>query len=464
MYSLLFKNGIVVDPLRGINARLDVAVEDKKIAAVEEEISSSLSKVTIDVEDSFVVPGLIDSHVHLTRRLGGHEGFYMLAKAGITTAVDFAGPASEIRDCLGNEGCGINAGALEAVIPGDNLSSDDPGMSELEKVISEALEGGALGIKIMGGHYPMTPEATQRAIEAANRLKAYVAFHAGTTATGSDLEGALEAFELIGSNSAHLAHINSYCRGYTRDPLEETLELHGKLRTHENILSGSYLAMVNGTSGKCSDGVPESLVTRKSLEKGNYPPTEKGLERAIMEGFAGVSVKREMENVLMYGEKARDLWRRSGNIPVSFPVNSPQAIFLCATAKRDDGSFLIPALVSDGGAIARNCIVERSLALVSMQYMTISDMVTKASVNPARMFGLTSKGSLKPGMDGDITVLDPQKCRARASVASGKMVMLEGHVCGSGGTFIGSDRISAAISPENTILVDLGESTLYSKK
>jgi len=229
MYSLLIKNGTVIDPVSGIKRKMDVAVEDRTVAALEEEISPSKAKTTVDVEGSYVTPGFIDSHVHLTRRLGGHEGFYMLAKAGITTAVDFAGPAAEIRDCLPREGCGLNVATLEAIIPGDNLSSENPDIYELEKVISEALSQGALGIKIMGGHYPLTPEATARAIETANRLKAYVAFHAGTTTAGSNLEGALQALDLVGTGSMHLAHINSYCRGYIKDPLEEVLELLTKL-------------------------------------------------------------------------------------------------------------------------------------------------------------------------------------------------------------------------------------------
>jgi cytosine/adenosine deaminase-related metal-dependent hydrolase len=462
MYSLLIKNGTVIDPVSGIKRKMDVAVEDRTVAALEEEISPSKAKTTVDVEGSYVTPGFIDSHVHLTRRLGGHEGFYMLAKAGITTAVDFAGPAAEIRDCLPREGCGLNVATLEAIIPGDNLSSENPDIYELEKVISEALSQGALGIKIMGGHYPLTPEATARAIETANRLKAYVAFHAGTTTAGSNLEGALQALDLVGTGSMHLAHINSYCRGYIKDPLEEVLELLTKLEEKDNVVSGSYLAMVNGTSGKCSGGVPESLVTRKSLEKGCYPPTEEGLERAIMEGFAGISLKKGMENVLMYGENARDIWKGSGNIPVSFPVNSPQAIFLCATRRKKDGSFLVPAIVSDGGAIARNCIVERGLTLVSMQYMSISDLVTKASVNPAKLFGFTSKGSLAPGMDADISILDPVKCRAKASVAGGKFVMMEGYVTGYGGTFVTSTSAEKEVLPLETTKTEMAKSALYS--
>ena len=41
----------------------------------------------------------------------------------------------------------------------------------------------------MGGHYPLTVAATARAIRAAAELGAYTAFHAGTAAHGSNIEG-----------------------------------------------------------------------------------------------------------------------------------------------------------------------------------------------------------------------------------------------------------------------------------
>lgn len=462
MFSLLLKNGTLIDPVSGKRQQMDIAVEEGKISAVENDIDPKDAVVTLEIEGKIVAPGIIDPHVHLTRRLGGHEGFYMLAKAGVTTAVDFAGPVTEIRECFQTEACGLNVACLEAIIPGDNLSGNDPSTTELEKVIQGSLKDGGLGIKIMGGHYPLTPEATKRAIDVANKNKAYIAFHAGTTTKGSNLEGSLQALDLIGNNSAHLAHINSYCRGAIKTPLEEVLELHKQLRHRQNIVSGSYLAMVNGTSGKCVDGRPESKVTRKCLEIGGYEQTSLGLEQAILEGFPGVSVKRGRANILLYGEEARDIWLKNDNLPLSFPVNSPEAILLCAISKREDHSFIVPSFVSDGGAIARNCIVEKGLTLVKMKYLTIEEFIRKTSVNPARMFGFTTKGSLKEGMDADITVLDLHTCKAVSGIANGRIIMLEGRVTGSGGTLLTTTRVSDKhMQQKDFRKIDMNQSLLY---
>ena len=63
----------------------------------------------------------------------------------------------------------------------------------------------SLGDQTLGGHYPLTSEATARAIEVANQKKAYVAFHAGSLAKGSNIEGFLEAVELANGNCLHMA-------------------------------------------------------------------------------------------------------------------------------------------------------------------------------------------------------------------------------------------------------------------
>jgi len=65
---------------------------------------------------------------------------------------------------------------------------------------------------------PTDPDATLNAIDLANARQAYVAFHAGTTESRSDLNGFKEAVTIIGDHAVHIAHINSYCRGLTKDP------------------------------------------------------------------------------------------------------------------------------------------------------------------------------------------------------------------------------------------------------
>ena len=60
----LIKNGRVIDPANSIDKVCDVLVIDGKISQVGENISEDAEKI-ISADGLWVVPGLIDLHVHL---------------------------------------------------------------------------------------------------------------------------------------------------------------------------------------------------------------------------------------------------------------------------------------------------------------------------------------------------------------------------------------------------------------
>ena len=89
--------------------------------------------------------------------------------------------------------------------------------------------------------------------------------------------------------------------------------------------------------------------------------------------------------------------------------------------------------------------------LVHKRVITRSRMVRLLSANPARILNLGTKGSLKPGMDADITLIDPRaefrvparfhsrssnspfigrrlKGRAAATIVAGRFVYKEGRL------------------------------------
>ena len=68
-YDLLLKGGHVIDPANLLDDRRDVAVKGGKIAAVDRDIPASGARQVVDVTGLYVTPGLIDIHVHV-----GHGG------------------------------------------------------------------------------------------------------------------------------------------------------------------------------------------------------------------------------------------------------------------------------------------------------------------------------------------------------------------------------------------------------
>ena len=94
-YELLLTGGHVIDPANEIDAPMDVAIQDGKIAAVEPSISTNLAAKTIDVSGLIVTPGILDIHTHVypfkpsskSYVESPHADAHLLA-SGVTTTVD----------------------------------------------------------------------------------------------------------------------------------------------------------------------------------------------------------------------------------------------------------------------------------------------------------------------------------------------------------------------------------------
>jgi len=89
-YDLVLAGGHVIDPDSGTSAPLDVAIADGRIAHVGPAIEGAAARQTVDVSGLYVVPGLIDMHVHLDPRFyfGGLVTDAHSFSSGITTMVD----------------------------------------------------------------------------------------------------------------------------------------------------------------------------------------------------------------------------------------------------------------------------------------------------------------------------------------------------------------------------------------
>ena len=96
-YQIVLKGGHVIDPRNQVDAVMDVAVADGKIAAVRPDINPADGRTVVDVSGLYVTPGLIDNHVHVFATTGMKDawagdnsvlpdGFSF--RSGVTTMVD----------------------------------------------------------------------------------------------------------------------------------------------------------------------------------------------------------------------------------------------------------------------------------------------------------------------------------------------------------------------------------------
>jgi len=95
-FDILLTGGHVICPASDINAVMDVAIKDGRIAAVEKNILPSTAKETIDVKGKLVLPGLIDTHAHVYKYVSGRFGLdadMVGVHSGVTTLIDQGGPS-----------------------------------------------------------------------------------------------------------------------------------------------------------------------------------------------------------------------------------------------------------------------------------------------------------------------------------------------------------------------------------
>ena len=95
-YDLLIRGGHVIDPKNGLDGVRDVAVWGGKVIRVEAGISAERARVVVPAEGLYVVPGLVDIHVHAYAGTGGRsiagDGSIVpdahTFRSGVTTVVD----------------------------------------------------------------------------------------------------------------------------------------------------------------------------------------------------------------------------------------------------------------------------------------------------------------------------------------------------------------------------------------
>lgn len=166
----LLKNGFVVNMETGEFTRQDVYIENNKIVKVAPNLQMENVEV-MDFTDKWLIPGLIDMHVHIKK----HFANYFTA-AGITTVRNTAGSIIELKPFID-----ANGSELEPrVISADRMIDGPPGLwgddtayninvdnAELAKQeVARQVELGAHFIKVYGW---LDPECMKVVVDEAHK-------------------------------------------------------------------------------------------------------------------------------------------------------------------------------------------------------------------------------------------------------------------------------------------------------
>ena len=92
----LLRGGRVIDPAADFDGPADVGIKDGRIVAVEPNLPTDGAAEIIDVSGKIVLPGMIDTHGHIYQHVTGRFGLaadLVGVGSGVTTVVDQGGPS-----------------------------------------------------------------------------------------------------------------------------------------------------------------------------------------------------------------------------------------------------------------------------------------------------------------------------------------------------------------------------------
>jgi dihydroorotase len=380
--TLLIKNGHIIDPANGIDKKADLWIKDGKVVAVGNH--SGAADQTIDAAGKIICPGLIDMHVHL--REPGQEwkediesGSRAAVAGGVTSMccmpntgphIDHAGIARQIIERARQVNlCNVHPiGAVTKNLDGKELTE----MRELTRNGCVAFSDDGLPIwhaGVMRKALEYSASFGYMIIQHAEELtltkggcmnEGWISTQLGVTGMPVEGEDSMIARDIMLTRRAdaryHVAHISSK-RGVqmVRDAKAEGLQVTTEAAPHHFALTEEEMLGFN-VDAKMS------------------PPLRTEEDRlAVVEGL------------------------RDGTIEVIATDHAPH--------HEDDKRCGLSCAAF--GIVGLETMLPVSLDLVRSRVLSMSDMISKMTSNPAKLLNLDS-GTLTIGAEADITIFDPE--------------------------------------------------------
>jgi dihydroorotase len=386
MSELLFiENGRVIDPASGTDGVRTVVVRDGKIAEVAERVERPRDARTIDARGRWVVPGLVDLHVHL--REPGQEyketvatGARAAVAGGFTTICAMPNTKPVIDNASVAELVLARAAAagLARVLPVGCISRNQAGEDLAEYGELEA--AGCVAVTD-DGKPVANPALMRRALEYARAFGLPVAVHEEDPA-------------LAGKGVMH------------EGPTSTRLGLKGVPAAAEDVMVLRDLALLELTGG------------RLHVQHVSTQGAVRALRDAKRRGLA-VTAEATPHHLTLTDEDVA-----ASGYDTDYKMNPPLRSAADVAAVREglaDGT--IDAVATDhaphspvekdlefdaalNGIVGLETAFSVCMELVRKGVLSDRRLVEAMTVGPARAFGLAA-GTLAPGAAADVAVLDP---------------------------------------------------------
>lgn len=384
--KILIKNGRIIDPDTKTDQVGDLLIDGDKIARMGEEIDEKADRV-VDAAGCYVMPGLIDMHVHLrdpglTYKEDIITGADAAAHGGVTTilampntrpVMDDASRVAYVKN-KAREFAKVNVlqvGAITRGMKGEELADIEDMVKEGVPAISE------------DGKSVMNSQLYREAMLLAKRLNIPVLAHC-------------EDIDMVKGGCMN------------EDEISREFGLPGISNAVEDCIVARDIILARDTG--CHLHLCHCSTEGAAM-----------MMRAAKEYGLPVSAEVCPHHFTL---TSSDMVKGDTNYKMNPPLRTSEDRQALLEALRDD---IIQVISTDHAPHSRDeknqsmekapfgiVGLETSVALtitelVDKGWITPMQMAEKMSYNPARIVHLDNKGSLRPGKDADVVVIDPEE-------------------------------------------------------
>jgi dihydroorotase len=384
--KILIKNGRVIDPSQKTDKVLDVLIGDGKVLELKTGITDPQAKV-INAKGKIVLPGLIDVHTHL--REPGHEdeetiatGTRAAARGGVTTVFCMPNTHPPLDNAPAVEFVLLKAQkqGIVTVFPVGCITKNSEGQELAE--IGVLKNAGVIAISD-DGEPVMNAQMMRRALEYSKMFGLVVIAHCedenlskngvmneGYNSTILGLRGIpRQAEEIMVSRDIMLAELTGGHLHIAHVSTERSVELIREAKKRK----------VNVTAETCPHYfslTDEEVKTYDTNTKMNPPLRTAEDIKALKKGLADGTIDCIVTDHAPHTEEEKN-------------------------KEFDSAPFGIIGLETMLSLV----ITE----LIDKKVLSWTEAVKKSTSNPAKIFGLKDRGTLKPGAIADVIIIDPQK-------------------------------------------------------
>ena len=382
--TILIRGGQVIDPGR-LNAVADILIEDGKIAAVGQHLTTPRGATIIEAKDRLVLPGFVDLHVH------------------------FREPGFEYKETIQSGAAAAVAGGFTTVccMPNTNPVNDNQAITEF--ILDRAREGGLANVLPIGA---ITKGSEGKELAEIGDLR-----RAGCVAISDDGRPVMNSLVMRRAMEYALAFdvpVVDHCEdlhlaegGCMNEGLVSTeLGLPGMPAAAEDVMVARNVALAELTGARLhlahisTEG--SVRMVREAKSRGIKVTAEACPHHFTIteEVVRGYNTHAKMNPPLRTWKDVQAIKEglRDGTIDAIATDHAPHA-----TQEKQQGFTDAPF-----GIVGLETAWPLTLALVEEGILSIESAVERLSTAPAKAFGL-SKGTLAVGAEADVVVADPQE-------------------------------------------------------